>query len=405
MKGMTRLPANLMYRPDPLARHFLAKAKRLAVLGMLVAMAWMLSTCGINQPAPTVLVDLPSPSQPSPTPQALVKTVIPTTILTSVSPASLTATPDATATATIPPDPLEFIYPTEGYPPVIAWRPPLYPTPWAPTLYDHFFFTSPMAAYENNALVSDYRYGGVFFQDIVHTGVDIPAPKGTPILAAGPGTVTWAGYGVYQGGYDPTDPYGLAVTIQHDFGYQNQALFTVYGHMDEIEVVEGQHVNAGDLLGKVGETGVVTGPHLHFEVRLGENSFFKTRNPELWLVPPIGWGIIAGRVMDTYDQLLYDQPIIITDPQVEKNWFAWSYGKTSVNTDGYYQENLVIGDLPAGSYTLRTDFAGINYRMPIEVQAGVVNYFAFRGYYGFSIEPPPAPGADFTPAPLETANP
>jgi murein DD-endopeptidase MepM/ murein hydrolase activator NlpD len=249
--------------------------------------------------------------------------------------------------------------------------------------------------------VQDYRYGGVFFEDIVHTGVDIPAPKGTPILAAGPGTVLWADYGVFLGGYDLTDPYGLAVTIQHDFGYQNQALYTVYGHMDEVDVVEGQHVETGDLLGLVGETGKVTGPHLHFEVRIGENSFFTTRNPELWLVPSTGWGIIAGRMMDTVDQPIYDQQVIITDPQREQNWFAWSYGKTAVNSDPYYQENLLIGQLQAGSYLLRTAFGGMNFSVPIEVRAGMVNYFTFHGYRGYTIEAPPLPGADFTPAPLE----
>jgi murein DD-endopeptidase MepM/ murein hydrolase activator NlpD len=269
-------------------------------------------------------------------------------------------------------------------------------------MYDHFYFASPIAANEVNIPVFDYRYGGVFFEDVVHTGIDIPAPKGTPILAAGAGTVIWAGYGVYKGGYDPTDPYGLAVTIQHDFGYQNQALFTIYGHMSEINVIEGEHVETGEQLGLVGETGRVTGPHLHFEVRLGENSFFSTRNPELWLVPPIGWGIIAGHVTDTIGQPIYDQQIIITEPQSEQNWFAWSYGKTTVNSDSYYQENLVIGDLPAGSYILRAAFGGMNFRTPIEVHPGMVSYFSFRGYQGFFVEPPPAPGADFTPSPLET---
>jgi hypothetical protein len=245
----------------------------------------------------------------------------------------------------------------------------------------------------------------MFFEDIVHTGVDIPAPKGAPIQAAGPGTVVWAGYGVFQGGYDPTDPYGLAVTLKHDFGYQNHPLYTIYGHMSEVNVVIGQHVETGDLLGLVGETGRVTGPHLHFEVRIDENSFFTTRNPELWLVPAIGRGIIAGRMIDTVGQPIYDQLLVITDPLKAQNWLAWSYGKTAANSDPYYQENLVIGDLPEGQYLLRAAFGGMNFSVPIEVQAGLVNYFTFRGYKGFSIEPPPMPGAEFTPAPIGAAIP
>ncbi len=182
-------------------------------------------------------------------------------------------------------------------------------------------------------------------------------------------------------------------------------LYTVYGHMGEVDVVEGQHVETGQLLGLVGETGRVTGPHLHLEVRVDENSFFTTRNPELWIVPPIGWGIIAGRMMDSYNQLIYDQQLIITDPQAKQNWFAWSYGKTAVNSDPFYQENLVIGDIPAGEYVLRTAFGGMNFTAPIKVHAGGVNYFYFRGYSGFSIEPPTAPGSDFTPAPVSSSIP
>lgn len=368
----------------------------------IVALTLTITACHTTQVSSTSLPFFPTFTY---TPQAASSTVVPITTvktitqLTQVSPTSTLA---PSSTAAISSDPSQFIYPTEGMVPIPTWRPPLYPTPWAPTLFDHFYFASPIAANEVNVPVFDYRYGGVFFKNIVHTGIDIPAPQGTPILAAGPGTVIWAGYGVYKGGYDPTDPYGLAVTIQHDFGYQNQMLFTIYGHMSEINVVEGQHVETGDMLGLVGETGATTGPHLHFEVRLGENSFFATRNPELWLVPPIGWGIIAGRVTDTIGQPIYDQQIVITDPQSEQNWFAWSYGKTTVNSDSYYQENLVIGDLPAGSYLLRTAFGGVYFKAPIVVHPGMVSYFDFRGYYGFTVGTPPAPGADFTPSPLET---
>lgn len=376
----------------------------------LALLAISITACRTPQATTTSLSYFPTSTIPK-------QAVSPETDIPEIQPATPTAiltpqplffpspTTSSTSTATIPPDPMHLVYPTEGSLPATSWRPPLYPTPWAPTLYDHFYFTSPFAANEPNAPVSDYRYGGIFFENTVHTGVDIPAPTGTPILTAGPGTVIWAGYGVYQGGYDPSDPYGLAVTIRHDFGYQNQALYTIYGHMSQIDVVEGQHVETGDQLGLVGETGKVTGPHLHFEVRLGENDFFATRNPELWLVPPMGWGLIAGRVMDGYGQLLYDQQIIITDPATQVNLFAWSYGKTAVNSDSYYQENLVIGDLPAGSYVLRTAFGGANFKMPIQVRPGVVNYFTFRGYWGFTIESPPAPGAEFTPAPIETTIP
>jgi murein DD-endopeptidase MepM/ murein hydrolase activator NlpD len=279
-------------------------------------------------------------------------------------------------------DPLKLAFPTPGTGLVSTWRPPLYPVPWAPTTHDHFYFARPIAADQVNWPEADYRYGGEFFENVIHTGVDIPVFEGTPVLAAGAGKVVWAGYGIYRGGHDETDPYGLAVAIRHDFGYQDQTLFTLYGHMSEIKVVVGQHVETGELLGLSGSTGKVTGPHLHFEVRLGQNDFFTTRNPELWIAPPQGWGVLAGRVMQSNSELLYGQYIIVSAPNGQ-NWFAKTYGAGTVNSDPYYQENMVIGDLPAGKYTIRIYYGGTSYTNEVTIEPGLVSYFEFRGFYGF----------------------
>jgi len=288
------------------------------------------------------------------------------------------------------PDPLRFVFPTVQAAPVSAWRPPLYPAPLALSPYDHFYFYRPIAADQINWPSQDYRYGGEFFQDIVHTGVDIPAPKGTPVLAAGSGKVIWAGYGVYRGGYDTSDPYGLAVTIRHDFGYQGQTLYSIYGHLADVDVIEGQIVKAGEMVGIVGETGKVTGPHLHFEVRVGDNSFFSTRNPELWIVPPIGWGVLAGQIMDSNSRLVEAQQVVITSSATGQNWFSKSYGSASpANPDPYYQENITIGDLPAGKYLIRLSYAGRNYAEEIRIAPGRVSYFYFYGRAGIVIAPPP----------------
>jgi murein DD-endopeptidase MepM/ murein hydrolase activator NlpD len=402
-------PTLTMHTQGKLIPQHSSWTRRLLSLSSIAVVAIILTAC---QTARSTLIVPPlnpvyataTEIPPTATMPAIATIVIPTN--TPFYPSELPSPePSPTFLPTGTPATILFTDPTQEPVPVASWRPPLYPDPWAPSLFDHFYFASPIAANQANTLVSDYRYGGVAFEDVVHTGVDIPAPRGTPIQAAGPGIVILAGYGEFQGGYDPKDPYGLAVTIKHDFGYQNRPLYTIYGHMSEVNVVVGQHVETGDLLGLVGETGRVTGPHLHFEVRIDDNSFFTTRNPELWLVPPLGWGIIAGRMMDTVNQPIYDQQLIITDPVHEQNWLAWSYGKTTVNSDPYYQENLVIGDLPEGKYLLRTAFGGMNFSVPIEVHAGLVSYFTFQGYSGFSLGPPPMPGAEFTPAPIGAAIP
>jgi len=89
-----------------------------------------------------------------------------------------------------------------------------------------------------------------------HSGQDISAPKGTPVVAPADGTVIHAGW---QSGY------GNLVTIDHGNG-----LSTRYGHLSKVEVGVGQELKRGALLGLVGSTGRSTGPHLHYEVRIGD---------------------------------------------------------------------------------------------------------------------------------------
>ena len=287
--------------------------------------------------------------------------------------------------------PLRFTFPEETAPLTSAWRPPLYPVPWAKAPQDHFYFIRPISADDINWPLWDYRYGGMFFENVVHTGIDIVARIGTPVVAAGSGKVIWAGSGLYRGESDPDDPYGLAVAILHDFSYQGEALYTIYGHMDRIDVVWGQIVNAGDALGLSGNSGKVTGPHLHFEVRVGRNGFLSTRNPELWLAPPQGWGILAGRVMDTGGRLIDGQDVHVQSLSSNLKRSAKSYGLESVNSDPYYQENIIISDLPAGLYEIRIDYAGFSHKQQVEIKAGLVSYFTFQGHRKFgSTEPPPA---------------
>ncbi len=93
--------------------------------------------------------------------------------------------------------------------------------------------------------------GGVEF----HPGLDIAAPMGTTVTAAAGGTVISAGW---YGGY------GNYILIDHGGG-----MSTGYGHLSQIFVSNGQTVQKGQAIGAVGSTGMSTGPHLHFEVRLG----------------------------------------------------------------------------------------------------------------------------------------
>lgn len=304
--------------------------------------------------------------------------------------------PEATVATPLP---LRFDLPTPGAEPVSGWRPPLYPIPWAVSPFDHFYFARPISAANVNWPLAQYRYGGIFFDDVVHTGVDIPDEKGTPILAAGPGTVVWAGWGLFtEAPLNTDDPYGQAVAIRHDFGYQGQPLFTVYAHMEAVNVSYGQWVNTGDVIGFVGDTGQTTGPHLHFEVRLGENTFHNTYNPELWMSPPQGWGVLVGRLVDEDDQpLKWFNVEIRPEPTGKPLRTVRTYGGGATNGDPYYHENMALSDLPAGIYKISFVYEDKIKQFWVEIYPGQVTYFTFHPKSGFALGPIPTPKLKFLP--------
>ncbi len=294
---------------------------------------------------------------------------------------------------------LRFVFPTPGAPPKSAWRPALYDVPWALTPFDHFYFARPIAADEVNWPLADYRYGAVWpgLSNVFHTGIDIDAPKGTPVLAAAAGKVVWVGYGLVNSRTNLDDPYGLAIVIKHDFGYQGERLETVYAHLSEADVVLDQEINAGQKIGLVGNTGLTTGPHLHFEVRVEySNYYYTTRNPELWLVPPQGWGILVGRIMKNSWTSLYAQDVYVRSLANEETWLVRTYADSqALYEDDYYKENLVLSDLPAGDYAVSFSVGGRYYRTVISIHPGMVTFLSFDAIHFFSTALPVTPTVDF----------
>ena len=141
-------------------------------------------------------------------------------------------------------------------------------------------------------------------------------------------------------------------------------------------------------------TGMTTGPHLHFEVRIEDNSFYSTRNPELWLAPPQGWGVLVGQLRNTNGSFLTEQVVKIRSLDTNYKWYVISYGHHIVNRDEYFQENLVLSDLPAGYYEISIDYLGDIFRYHITISPGAISYFTFRGEYGFGNPTPPSISQD-----------
>lgn len=103
----------------------------------------------------------------------------------------------------------------------------------------------------------------------MHKGIDMAKPTGTAIHVVGSGIVVKAGW-VYSG-------YGISVMVKMDSG----GVYSHYAHMSRLAVGAGQRVNANQVIGYVGATGDVTGPHLHFEIHQG--SIWNQINPAPWL--------------------------------------------------------------------------------------------------------------------------
>jgi murein DD-endopeptidase MepM/ murein hydrolase activator NlpD len=123
----------------------------------------------------------------------------------------------------------------------------------------------------------------------LHIGIDYVAPVGTPVVAVADGTVLFAG---------PFSGYGNLIIIQHSGGYT-----THYGHLSAYapNLTVGGRVQRGQVLGKVGSTGLSSGPHLHFEIR-HEGSYIDpldlAQPYSLWSLRPADYGALARRILE-----------------------------------------------------------------------------------------------------------
>ncbi len=103
-----------------------------------------------------------------------------------------------------------------------------------------------------------YRIHPISKKRRLHTGVDLKAKVGTQIYSPADGVV------IKARNFDPGG-YGKMITIAHNYGFK-----TLYGHMSDIYVKEGQIIQKGSLIGLTGNTGQSSGPHLHYEVKFAE---------------------------------------------------------------------------------------------------------------------------------------
>jgi murein DD-endopeptidase MepM/ murein hydrolase activator NlpD len=218
----------------------------------------------------------------------------------------------------------------------------------------------PIAPAENDVVDRTYRYGST--QEgtrPTHHGVEFVNAEGTPVFAAAEGLVIVAGNDYQETFANFPYYYGNLVVVEHHFPGMDVPVFTLYGHLSNVETQIGAYLQAGDQIGAVGYTGVAEWSHLHFEVRVGGNRFKDTRNPELWLQPHQNEngdrnGAIAGRIVDEFGT-----PINIPNVVIEKigpgdvvleTIYVETYADFTVNGDDIWGENFALSNLHPGEY-------------------------------------------------------
>ncbi len=298
---------------------------------------------------PAEAVPSPEPS-PSPSPSATI-------------PPTPSATPSPSPTASFPCSPEVCVYP------------------------GHFWLERPISPEDNDILDFTYRYGSTQQGNRpTHHGVEFVNPEGTAVLAAAQGRVIVAGDDAQQAYADYPLYYGLLVVIEHQIPGVETPVYTLYGHMSEVLTEVGAFVQAGDLIGRVGYTGIAEWSHLHLEVRVGENRFTHTRNPELWLKPHLGPdgvpnGALAGRILDEFGSPIYIPNVVIErlaedNQDVLETIYVETYADLSVHGDDDWGENFGIGDLPPGRYRVSFVARGLQV-WEVEVYPGKLTLLTF----------------------------
>lgn len=261
---------------------------------------------------------------------------------------------------------------------------------------DHFWFTRPFTEAYQSWGSFYYPYGtngrGQYFW---HSGIDIQSAQGQPIVAVGDGMVVHAGPDTTpQTKLGPwPDFYGQAVMIEHTQRWENKPVYTLYGHVSRVLVKVGQPVKAGQPIALVGGLGVAVGPHLHLEVRLGDKTYNDARNPDLWMRPDPGYGVIAGRVVDYQNYFVPVQLVTLHRANEPGNFWrqTFTYPDNVVKSDDNYVETFTFADVPAGKYLLKTFFDGRQLTIPVTVKDGETSFVVLQPNQPPQDQPLPTP--------------
>jgi murein DD-endopeptidase MepM/ murein hydrolase activator NlpD len=234
---------------------------------------------------------------------------------------------------------------------------------------EHYWLRRPVA--EGGVVWTNkhYPYGSTRGGELrPHHGVEFDVPHNTEILAAASGTIVTAGNDATIAYGPETNFYGNLVIIQHDTLYKNQPVFTLYGHLRQPLVTVGQHVEAEEVIALSGATGVADGPHMHFEVRVGQNSYESTHNPLLWLWPFPDRGTVVGRIIRANGSLVNEAPVRLERIDAPSRYATTTtYAQETLNADDVWNENFAFDDVEAGYYAVTVTVGDEKYSQEVWV--------------------------------------
>lgn len=244
------------------------------------------------------------------------------------------------------------------------------PRPW---------LARPIVGDDANPYVDAIRpFGTREVSGVIQTGSRFNNPEGTSVHAVAAGEVVFAG----------EDAAGSqTVAIRHDGGADGRTVFSSYHGNSRIEVAVGERVRPGQRIGAVGRTGDTDGSRLDLRIHvasaddIGEvlGGGFAV-NPQLWIEPLPGTGVVAGRVLDASGEPIDGATIhglVLPYPTETPFTRAVSYA-AGVSSDPRFGEHFTVGDVPAGEYMLGVMIGEERVWRRVRVQAGRITTVEFR---------------------------
>jgi murein DD-endopeptidase MepM/ murein hydrolase activator NlpD len=260
-------------------------------------------------------------------------------------------------------------------------------TPRPPVEADHYWLGVAFPPAYNQFYSVSYQFGstaGGRYRP--HHGVDISNPTGTPVLAMAAGEVIHAGpdsptlLGPYNNFYGNTVVIKLEERLSLPQGEKD--VYLLYGHLNEVHTVRGVQVAAGDPVGTVGMTGIALGPHLHVEVRVGQNSYMTAVNPALWIRPLPGTGTVAVRLLNAEGRSWAGAKVSLL--RYEDGGTRWvgtieTYrSEERLLGDPVWGENGAMSNLPSGNYYVSAEINGEKVGQNLVVNPGETTFVTLR---------------------------